>query len=30
MFKIGIDFICADKPLRAMEAREKYFSKSTA
>jgi|LauGreDrversion4_2_1035121.scaffolds.fasta_scaffold558851_1 glycerophosphoryl diester phosphodiesterase len=25
MFRIGTDFICADKPLRAMAAREKYF-----
>ena len=26
MFKIGADFMCADIPLRAMEARSKFFS----
>ncbi|TNV76407.1 hypothetical protein FGO68_gene13413 [Halteria grandinella] len=27
MFNLGVDFICADMPLRAMAAREEYFAK---
>ena len=30
MFKIGIDFMCADNPLKAMAARERFFSSRTA
>ena len=30
MFKIGTDFICADQPLKAMAARERFYGSSVS